>query len=242
MPELSRRRIALVTGASSALGAAAAAALAAECSAVAVHYHSRRESALQTAEAVRSAGAEAFPVRADLLCGGGPAVLVARVRRELGRIDILVHALGPFLQKPWDRLIPSDWHDLYHSNLVSAHGCLLAVLPGMRRRRWGRVVFFGYARAEQTAAFPGILPYAAAKSALLLLTRTAAVSEAERGITVNMVSPGILSVGARPKGLDAKAYPLGTPRDVGEAVRYLASDGAARVSGSNLIVAGTWRM
>lgn len=177
-----------------------------------------------------------------MLRDDGPAALAARVRRKLGRIDILAHALGPFQQKPWDRLAPSDWHALLRSNLVSAHGCLLAVLPGMRRRRWGRIIFFGYGRTEQVAAFPGILPYAAAKSGLLLLTRTAAASEAPRGITVNMVSPGLLTVGLRPRGVDTGTYPLGTPADVAEAVRFLASAGAARVTGSNLIVAGTWRM
>ncbi|MDD8027259.1 MAG: SDR family oxidoreductase [Acidobacteriota bacterium] len=242
MPDARQDRVALVTGASSAVGAAAAAALARDCAAVAVHYHSRREGALRAAEGVRSAGAEAFVVPADLFRDEGPAALVARVRRKLGRIDVLVHVPGPFLQKPWDRLDPSDWHGMLRSNVVSAYGCLLAVLPGMRRRKWGRIVFFGYGRVEQAGAFPGILPYAAAKSGLLLLTRTAAAAEAPRGITVNMVSPGLISGGVRPRQIDPRAYPLGTAGDVGEAVRFLASGEAARITGSDLIVAGTWKM
>ncbi len=242
MTDSGRRRVALVIGASSALGAAAAEALGAECAAVAVHYHSRREAAVRTAESVRAAGAEAWTVRADLLKDGGPAAAVERVRRRLGRIDILVQAMGPFLRKPWDCLTPSDWQAAYRSNLVAAHGSLLAVLPGMRRRRWGRIIFFGYGRVEQAAAFPGILPYAAAKSALLLLTRTAAAAEAPRGITVNMVSPGLVTTGLRPRGLDTARHPLAAPRDVGEAVRFLASEAADRVTGSNVVVAGTWKM
>jgi 3-oxoacyl-[acyl-carrier protein] reductase len=242
MTDSSRRRVALVIGASSALGAAAAEALAGGCAAVAVHYHSRRAAADRTAAAVRAAGAEAWTLRADLLKDSGPAAAIERVRRRLGRIDILVQALGPFLQKPWDRLTPSDWLAAYRSNLVAAHGCLMAVLPGMRRRRFGRIIFFGYGRAEQAVAFPGILPYAAAKSGLLLLTRTAAAAEAPRGITVNIVSPGLVTTGIRPRGLDPSKHPLATPRDVGEAVRFLASEAAARITGSNLVVGGTWKM
>ncbi len=242
MPETGRPRIALVTGASSALGSASAVALAKDCAAVAVHYPRRRVEALRTVAAVRAAGAEAGAFQADLLKDGGPAALADRVRRRLGPIDVLVHLPGPFLRKRWDRLEASDWHGPYGSNLVSAHACLMAILPGMRRRRFGRIIFFGYGRAEQTAAFPGILPYAAAKSALLLLTRTAAAAEAPRGVTVNMVSPGLVTTGLRPRRLDPAAYPLAAPRDVGEAVRFLASGAAARITGSNLIVAGTWKM
>ena len=69
----------------------------------------------------------------------------------------------------------------------------------MRPRKWGRIINIGYSRAEQLAAFPTITAYAAAKTGLLILTRTAAVSEAGSGVTVNMVSPGLLKeAGFRP--------------------------------------------
>jgi 3-oxoacyl-[acyl-carrier protein] reductase len=112
----------------------------------------------------------------------------------------------------------------------------------MRERGWGRIINIGYGRAEQLGAFPGILPYAAAKAALLLLTRTAAASEAATGVTVNMISPGLLRGGVLPAGVDPNAGSLGSFTDVAEAVRFLVSEKSGRISGTNLIVAGTWKM
>jgi 3-oxoacyl-[acyl-carrier protein] reductase len=112
----------------------------------------------------------------------------------------------------------------------------------MRAGGWGRVVNIGYHRAEQLVAFAGILPYAAAKTSLLLLTRTAAATEAGTGVTVNMVSPGLLQGGRLPSGTKISLKLLGGLRDVAEAVLFLVSDKAAAVTGANLVVAGAWKM
>jgi 3-oxoacyl-[acyl-carrier protein] reductase len=128
------------------------------------------------------------------------------------------------------------------ANLIAAHVCMRSALPGMRRRRWGRIVNIGYSRAEQLRAFPGILPYAAAKTGLLLLTRTAAAAEAAAGITVNMVSPGLLKGGLLPRRARITESALGTAADAAAAIRFLVSEEAARTSGTNIIVAGTWKM
>jgi len=117
-----------------------------------------------------------------------------------------------------------------------------AALPGMRKRKWGRVVNIGYSRAEQIGSFPTIAPYAVAKTGLLTLTRTAAVAEVGNGITVNMVSPGLIRGGALPQARNITESQLGTFEDVAAAVAYCASDAAAAVTGTNLIVSGTWKM
>jgi 3-oxoacyl-[acyl-carrier protein] reductase len=111
----------------------------------------------------------------------------------------------------------------------------------MRARRWGRIINIGYSRAEQLGSFPTILPYAVAKTGLLILTRTAAVSEVANGVTVNMVSPGLMEGGVLPPGKIPPAA-IGGFRDVAGAVDFLASDAAAAVTGTNLIVSGTWKM
>jgi 3-oxoacyl-[acyl-carrier protein] reductase len=240
--EARKESVALVTGASAGLGREIAVTLAPGCRAVAVHYRRNAAAAAETAASVRGMGAESSVFAADLARRGAPSRLVAAVERRFGRLDILVNNVGPFLQKAWDTLVPEDWDAAFGANLYAAYGCLLAVLPGMRRRGRGRIVNIGYGRAEQLAAFPGILPYAAAKTALLLVTRTAAAGEAGTGITVNMVSPGLLRGGVLPGGIEPNSPALGTFADVANAVRFLVSPEAERISGTNLIVAGTWKM
>lgn len=236
------KRVALVTGAASGLGREIAVALAASASAVAVHFHKNRSGARATADKVRAAGAASFAAGADLTSEGGPFRLAARVERVFRRIDILVNNVGPFLQKPWDEVTPDDWRRLAETNLIVPHTLMRAVLPGMRRRRFGRIINIGFGRVGQLAAFPGILPYAAAKTGLLLLTRTAAAGEARTGVTVNMVSPGLLRGGILPAGAESAGQPLGTFADVAAAVCFLASEEAGAVNGANILVAGTWKM
>jgi 3-oxoacyl-[acyl-carrier protein] reductase len=235
-------RIALVTGAARGIGREIALRLAREASGVAVHYHRDQAEAELVAGRIREAGKLAAVFKADLGKRSQAAGLVKRVEDKFGRLDILVNNVGPFKPKPWDKLDLADWEWALKSNLVGAYFCIKAALPGMRERKWGRVVNIGYSRVEQHTSFPTILPYAAAKSGLLLLTRTAAVSEAPNGITVNMVSPGLIKGGQMPRVKELDESRLGNYSDVAEAVAYLASDAAAAVSGTNIIVAGTWKM
>jgi 3-oxoacyl-[acyl-carrier protein] reductase len=235
-------RIALVTGAGRGMGRAIALRLAEEVSGVAVHYFSRRDEAQELAAAIREKGKLSAVFRADLTKKAQAVGLVKKVEERFARIDILVNNVGPILIKPWDQLEVADWERVLRGNLLGSYFCMKAALTGMRKRKWGRIVNIGYSRAEQLTSFPTIAPYAAAKTGLLILTRTAAVSEAPNGITVNMVSPGLIKGGVLPQARDLSESQLGTFEDVAEAVAFLASDKAASVTGANLIVAGTWKM
>jgi 3-oxoacyl-[acyl-carrier protein] reductase len=239
---MAKRRIALVTGASCGLGRAIAVSLAEAVAAVAVHGRKHRREAETTARLVRAKGAGSAVFIADLTDEAEARSLIRRVERTYGRLDILVNNVGPILVKPWDSLTAADWESVFHSGLLSAYFCLKAALPGMRRRRWGRVINIGYGRVEHLAAFPTILPYAAAKTGLLLLARTAAAAEARSGITVNMVSPGLIEGGILPAGRAIRRSALGTPDDIAAAVRFLSSEDARGTTGANIIVAGTWKM
>jgi 3-oxoacyl-[acyl-carrier protein] reductase len=81
-----------------------------------------------------------------------------------------------------------------------------------------------------------------AKTGLLILTRTAAVAEVGNNITVNMVSPGLMEGGQLPSGLKLKEGQIGRAEDVAEAIAFLCSERASKITGANLIVAGTWKM
>jgi len=235
-------RIALVTGAARGMGRAIALRLAEDVSGVAVHYLTRREEALELAAARRDKGKLSAVFRADLTKKAQAAGLVKKVEERFARIDVLVNNVGTFLVKPWDQLEVADWEKVLRGNLLGSYFCMKAALPGMRKRKWGRVVNIGYSRAEHLGAYPTIAPYAVAKTGLLVLTRTAAASEVANGITVNMVSPGLIRGGALPPMKNISESQLGTYEDVAEAVAWCASDRAAAVTGTNLIVAGTWKM
>lgn len=235
-------RIALVTGAARGMGRAIALRLAEDVSGVAVHYLTRREEALELAAAIRDKGKLSAVFRADLTKKAQAAGLVKKVEERFARIDVLVNNVGTFLVKPWDQLEVADWEKVLRGNLLGSYFCMKAALPGMRKRKWGRVVNIGYSRAEHLGAYPTIAPYAVAKTGLLVLTRTAAASEVASGITVNMVSPGLIRGGALPPMKNISESQLGTYEDVAEAVAWCASDRAAAVTGTNLLVAGTWKM
>jgi 3-oxoacyl-[acyl-carrier protein] reductase len=235
-------RIGLVTGASGGLGREIAVALAGEAGTVLVHYFRHLRAAEETVRRIQAAGAESGLLQADISREAGARGFIRAAEKKWGRIDILVNNVGPILFKPWDRLSAVDWEKMWRGNLWSAYACLAAALPGMRIRRFGRIVNIGFGRAEQLAGFPSILPYAVAKTGLLVLTRTAAAAEQGTGVTINMVSPGLLKEGVLPAGRRIPLAALGTYADVAEAVRFLVSDKARRVTGTNLLVAGTWKM
>jgi 3-oxoacyl-[acyl-carrier protein] reductase len=241
-PARERGRTALVTGSARGMGREIALRLAATIGTVAVHYLNSAQEAGAVVEEARARGARSEAFRADLTEEAGARDLLGRVEAELGGIDILVNNIGPFLVKPWSDLSGPDWDSMFKGVLESAYFCLQGVLPGMRARKWGRIVNIGYSRAEQLGSFPTIMPYAIAKTGLLILTRTAAVSEVGHGITINMVSPGLIEGGALPPAKNLPPAAIGRPGDVAEAVAFLASEEASAVTGANVIVAGTWKM
>jgi 3-oxoacyl-[acyl-carrier protein] reductase len=233
--------VALITGSAKGMGRAIALALGSRVSGVAVHYRGSAQEAAKTVAEIERGGTPAAAFGADITDEARAEDLVRKVEAAFGRLDILVNNVGPFLVKPWLELSGGDWDAMFHAVLESAYFCMKAALPGMRGRGWGRVVNIGYARAERIGSFPTIMPYAIAKTGLLILTRTAAVSEVANGITVNMVSPGLMEGGVMPPG---KIPPgaIGTFGDVAGAVACLASEEAAAVTGANIVVAGTWKM
>jgi 3-oxoacyl-[acyl-carrier protein] reductase len=245
-PERGRKnitRVALVTGATSLIGRAIVRRLGSEVLAVAIHYFRDRKGAEKiAAELHKKEGIESAVFSADLTIERQAMDLVRRVEKRFKRIDILVNNFGPFLDKPWERLTTDDWDRIFRGNLLSAFYCMREVLPGMRKRKWGKIINLGYSRAEQLVAFPGIAPYAVAKTGLLILTRTIATAEAGSGVTVNMVSPGLIEGGRLPREGIIPEKHMGRSADLAEAVAFLVSDRASSITGTNLVVAGTWKM
>jgi len=235
-------KIALVTGSSRGIGRDIALKLADVTAGVAVHYISNRQAAEDVAKKIKRKGKLCACFRADLTKEKEAAALIRKVEEKFGRIDILVNNFGPILVKSWEKVTSSEWDYILRSNLMSALYCLKDSLPGMRKRKWGRIVNLGYSRVEQLAAFSKITPYAIAKTGLLILTRSVAASEASSGITVNMVSPGLIEGGILPESKNIPRGRLGKFEDVSRAVLFLVSEDADFITGTNLVVSGGWKI
>jgi len=233
--DLSERN-ALVTGGSRGIGRAIALALA-ECgAAVAVNFRTRAEEADAVVRQIRSAGGRAVALRADVSVGAEVSDLAERAARELGPIDILVNnagiALGDGGEEAFDRTLAS--------NLKSAFLCTEAVLPGMRARRWGRIVNISSA-AARGAGLVGV-GYNASKAGLEGLTRGYAARAARDGVTVNAVAPGPIDteMGAPLKaGGIASRLPvgrMGLPEEVAQAAVMVVGNGF--ITGQTIAVNG----
>ncbi len=239
-------KTALVTGASRGLGEAMAVKLAACGARTAVNYFGSPQRAARVVERIRDAGGKAEAFQADVRDEKAVAGLVEEVRQKLGSIDILVvNATGP---QPFIKLEDLTWRDcLDMLEFFVKSPVLLAkeVIGPMKERRSGRIINIGSEVFDR--GVPEFSNYVSAKGAQWGLTRSWAMELAPWGITVNLVAPGWIPTERHAgdpqvmKDAYAAAVPMkhmGRPEDVAEAVAYLASDGAAFVTGQKISVNG----
>ncbi len=241
-----RGRVFLVTGSGRGLGAALARAAGAEKARVVVNCRRDGKSAEAVAAELERAGAEAIAVRADVTDFQQARALVERTLARWGRVDVLVNTVGGFSWKSLVEVGPADWRRIVASNLDSVfHMCAL-VVPHMRQKRFGRIVNFAAVGAAAAQGEPQVGAYSAAKAGVVALSRALALEEARCGITVNVVSPGLLreESGAPAAGADVvlgDRVPVGRAggaADVIRAVLFFASPAAGFVTGQVLEIAG----
>ncbi|GJH24347.1 SDR family NAD(P)-dependent oxidoreductase [Caballeronia novacaledonica] len=181
-------RVALVTGGSRGIGRAISLALASCGASVAVNYRQRENQAADVVAEIERLGGRALVVRADVSLGSDVTTMIGAIEQRLGPVDILVNNAGTATMIDIDDLTEAEFDQTLAVNLKSAFLCTQAVLPGMRSRRWGRVVNLSSAAARG----PGLvgIHYNASKAGLEGLTRGYAARLARDGITVNAVAPG----------------------------------------------------
>jgi 3-oxoacyl-[acyl-carrier protein] reductase len=183
-------RVALVTGASRGIGRAIALALANAGAAVAVNYHEREPLAAEVVDIIRTGGRRAIAVSADVSSRRAVEAMARRVEAELGPIDVLINNAGVATVRGLDDLTEDDFDRAIAINLKSAFLCTSAVLPGMRAKRWGRIVNISSVAARGGGAIG--VHYNASKAGLEGLTRGYASRLAAEGVTVNAVAPGLI--------------------------------------------------
>ncbi len=238
-------KTALVTGAGKGIGRAIAAALAQDGFRVALHYRFSKAEAESAATAIRAAGGEAELFAADLADVAQTEALVKAVGQECGSIHTLVCNAGIIKSQLLAFTAYSDWREVMAANLDSAFVLTKAVARGMARQKAGRIIYI-----SSDAGLLGDLmrgAYSASKSGLFGLAKTTAREMAASRVTVNIVAPGIIETDMtadmpetrRTKQLAAIPQGrFGQPAEVAAAVRFLASDAAAWITGQTLCVDG----
>ena len=221
-------RVALVTGGSRGIGKAIAMSLARAGAAVAVNCRERVQQAQSVVDAIRAGGGRAIAVLADVSLQNPVRELISSVEREIGPVDILINNAGVATIRGLDDLDETEFDRSISVNLKSAFLCTQAVLPGMRARRWGRIVNMSSAAARG----PGVVGvhYNAAKAGLEGLTRGYAVRLAKEGITVNAIAPGPIDTEMADPLRETEAFKrvpvgrLGAPEEVAQATMMVIAN------------------
>jgi len=236
-------RVALVTGASRGIGRATALALARQGARVVAA--ARGDHAAGVAAAIETAGGEALAVTVDVADAASVDAMVAAAVDRFGRVDVLVNNAGITRDQLMLRMKREDWDAVLATNLTAAFTCVQAVLRPMVKQRAGRIITISSVVGQ--AGNAGQANYAASKAGLIGFAKALALEVASRGITVNVLAPGlietdmtrVLGEGAHESG--AQRIPmgrLGRPEDVADAVCFLASDEASYITGQVLAVNG----
>ncbi len=244
-----RNRVAVVTGGTRGIGRGIALGLAQQGARIALVYRTNKAAAQMALRQLQAAGADCVAVETDIAEPARAEQLIKTVADRYGRIDVLVNNVGEFR---WGTLVESsteEWTGIFDSNVLTVfHMCRCAV-PLMRKGRWGRIINLGAVGAERAFGQAKISAYAAAKAAVVAMSRSLALEEAKNGITVNVVNPSSidekeLTLEEARKLKDAR-YPIGRPPtvdDVAAAVSFFASEEAEYVTGQVVNVSGGWML
>jgi 3-oxoacyl-[acyl-carrier protein] reductase len=242
---VSRERVSLVTGASRGIGRSVALGLAAKGYRVAVNYQSSGEAAEEVCSIIRERGGVALPVRADVSDREQAADLVERVSRELGAVEVLVNNAGITRDNLLMRMKHTEWDSVISTNLNSVYYCTQAVIRGMLKARFGRII--AISSVSGLVGNAGQANYAAAKAGILGFMKSVARETASRGITANVVAPGYIDTdmtASLPEDVKSgilfqiPAGRYGSPEDVASAAVFLASDEASYITGQVIAVDG----
>lgn len=238
-------KVALVTGGSRGIGRAIALKLAENGADVAINYAGNTAAAEEVKAAIEQMGRKALLIQCSVADTDGVQAMVNQVVKELGRLDILVNNAGITRDGLLMRMKEADWDDVMNTNLKGVYNCSKAVMRTMMKQKSGRIVNMASVVGEMGNA--GQANYAATKAGVIGFTKSLAKEVASRGITVNAIAPGFIATDMTrvlsddQKAEMARTIPLGRagqPEDVANAVLFLASEGAAYITGQVLNVDG----
>jgi 3-oxoacyl-[acyl-carrier protein] reductase len=240
-------RVALVTGAAVGIGRAAALALGEAGAAIGLHYHSSAQEALATQALLQNKGATCFLLKADLTGEAQANMIVDELFGQAGRLDILVNNAGSPLQRARIEDCSTElWRQVFDVNINSAFFVTRRAIPHLRASGRGSIIN-NLTLSVQTGGANGAGPYAAAKGALQVLTRTLA-RELAPEVRVNAIMPGVIETRhhemfSTPERMEEyrRQTPLGRNGDadeVAQTIRFLAGDASSFITGALLDING----
>ncbi len=238
-------KAALVTGASRGIGKAIALRLAEMGVKVAVNYNTSEDAAREVVEKIERQGIESFAIHADVSQRDQVQAMVEKVSETWGGIDILVNNAGIISDGLFVRMSDEAWDKIIATNLNGTFYCTRAVVRGMLRQRWGRIINIGSVVGLRGNA--GQVNYAASKAGIIGFTKALAKEVATRSITVNTVTPGYIStdtVDVLPQEVKDRILTwipqghFGEVDDVAHLVVFLASEKAKYMTGQTISVDG----
>jgi glucose 1-dehydrogenase len=247
-------QVAIITGASSGLGAGAAKGLAASGAAVVINYHSQPEPAQKLADEIIAAGGQAIAVGADVSDEQDVEKLFAETLKAFGRVDILVANSGLQKDAPIADMTLKDWNTVINVNLTGQFLCARAALRQFAKqeirpevsRALGKIIHMS--SVHQVIPWAGHVNYAASKGGVDLLMRSIAQEVGEQRIRVNSIAPGAIRTAINTKATEGDAEKkllelipygrVGEADDVANAVVWLASDASDYVHGTTLFIDG----
>ena len=244
-------RVVIVTGAGQGIGRVFAKAFA-KAGARAVIAELNEAKAAAVSKEIMDAGGEALAVTTDVADEASIREMIEVVEDEYGRIDVLINNAGIFStleMRPFDQIPLAEWERVLRVNLTGPFLCARAVLPAMRRAKWGRII--NIASVSGIIGNAGQVNYSASKAGVIGMTKSIARELAGKQVTANCVAPGFITTDMTdvlPPQLKEKVVefiPLrrfGTPQDIANAVSYLASDKAGYITGQVLAVDGGMTM
>ncbi|MFQ5852913.1 MAG: SDR family NAD(P)-dependent oxidoreductase, partial [Candidatus Binatia bacterium] len=237
---------AVLTGGARGIGRAVALDLAERGWSVAICYRTSANEGSQVIDAVQKKGSQGSAHQCDVSDPKAAEVLVQQVEGKWGRVDALINCAGPYHRVSLLEETVGGWHSMFDNNLHPVFYLSKVVAAGMIERKWGRIVCFSMANADQLVAQPQLTAHYIAKVGLLVLTRSLARVLSPHGVTVNAISPGFIDTGSVPKEELAamiKRIPAGYAGSLGDAVsvvRFLLSEEARYINGANIHLSGAW--
>lgn len=238
LPDLSEK-VALVTGSSKGIGKELSLKLS-ECgSEVAIHYYTNEEMADEVVEEIILRGNNAVKVQADITKPNDVECLFTEIENKIGQVDILVNNVGDQAPQHWNDIDFETWNRVMNTNFIGTYLCSKRALPGMRNKKWGRIINIGYASSQKSLVNTKNFPYFVSKVGVHMFTRMLASDTSGSGITVNSLSPYVVE--------NSENFPKKIPMDrpskleeISKSMLFFIEEGSEYISGSDLEIHGGW--